>query len=65
MSEDHTYPSGIIMHIKLNNGGMVPYSSSFGKAIYNSSRIFEQGARWALVGMRASKFGRTGEVFAD
>jgi len=65
MSEDHTYPSEVIMHIILNNGEMVSYLSSFGKAICHSSRIFEQGARWALVGVRASKFGRTGEALAD
>jgi len=44
MSGDHTYSSQGIMHIKLNNGEMAPYSSSLGKAIYNSIRICEQGA---------------------
>ena len=65
MSDDHTYPPEAIMHIRLNNGEMAPYSSGFSKVIYNSSRICKQGVIRALVGVRVSKSGRTGEVFAD
>ena len=53
------------MHIRLNNGEMAPYSLGFSKVIYNSSRICKQGVIRALVGVRVSKSGRTGEVFAD